>query len=498
MNATASPNLEPMITVTSEQLTLNLLLIEWLVKLQGKIKEQEHLIEEKDKQLKALQEEIEQLKEEKDKLKNRTSQNSSIPPSSDSLKKPCDKSKRKKGRKRGPKYNHSGKTRNGFGSADKIIFLEPDVCHLCNSALETIATAPVKVQQVAEIVEQPIEIREYHRPKCKCRLCGWSGYSSLPPGVKEGFSYGARLSSIVGWLGYGGNLTWRKQEYFVEYVLGLPISQGSIAKMHKWFQESLEPSYQQWLSYIQNPGVRCVDETTYCIDGIKYWLWVATSEKICVLMLAPTRSSAELEKLLGADFAGILSSDCFSAYNPQTARYKQKCLAHLERDLKALQTSRFHENRDFATKVIAVLWQGRIAHQDYLEGKITREELVQQRCVVEEKLLEIISEAKSKSSPSDTLRLSQRIQRHWDEWFTFLSHPQVKPDNNDAERALRPIVVHRKVSGGSRSDWGAQLVTQMFSFLETMRLQGSDVIAQLCELLSLAGRSPPGLNFNTT
>ena len=47
--------------------------------------------------------------------------------------------------------------------------------------------------------------------------------------------------------------------------------------------------------------------------------------------------------------------------------------------------------------------------------------------------------------------------------------------------------------GGARSDWGAELVAQMFSFLETMRLQGENAIAQLWELLSLAGRSPPGL-----
>ena len=72
----------------------------------------------------------------------------------------------------------------------------------------------------------------------------------------------------------------------------------------------------------------------------------------------------------------------------------------------------------------------------------------------------------------------------------------MKPDNNDAERALRPVVVHRKVTGGARSDWGAQLVAQMFSFLETVRLQGGEVIAQLSELLFLAGRSPPGLQFN--
>jgi hypothetical protein len=93
--------------------------------------------------------------------------------------------------------------------------------------------APKKVQQVAELVDQPTEIREYQR------------------------------------------------------LLGIPISQGSLAKMQRWFTHSLEPSYEQWLAYVKEPGVRCVDETTYCIDGIKYWLWVATSNEVCVLLLAP-------------------------------------------------------------------------------------------------------------------------------------------------------------------------------------------------------------------
>ena len=299
----------------------------------------------------------------------------------------------------------------------------------------------------------------------------------MPWGVKEGFSDGGRLSSIVGWLGYGGNLTWRKQEYFVEYVLGVPISQGSLAKMQRWFQDSLEPSYQKWLADIQQPGIRCVDETTYCIDGIKYWLWVATSDQVCALMLAPTRSSAELEKLLGPDFEGILSSDCFSAYSPQGATAKQKCLAHLERDLKALQTSRFQGNREFASSVLEVLWQARTAHRDYQEGKLSREALALVRPLLESQLQEVFDQPTPGGCPADALRLSKRLKRHWDEWFTFLSNPEVKPDNNDAERALRPIVVHRQVSGGARSDWGAKLVAQMFSFLETVRLQGGDAIA---------------------
>ena len=338
MLTTAALTTQRMETViAAEEMTIAVLSLgEWLVKQQQQLKQQQGKLEEQQQLIEAQQQEIEQLKEALDKLKNRSSSNSSIPPSADQLKKPSDKSKRKKGKKRGPKYNHPGTTRNGFGTPDKVVPLELDFCAVCGTELETVEGAPEKVQQVAEIVEQPVEIREYRRPKYRCANCGWSGYSSLPLGVKEGFSYGGRLCSIGGWLGYGGNLTWRKQEYFIEYVLGVPISQGSLAKMQRWFQESLEPSYQQWLAYIRQPGVRCVDETTYCIDGIKYWLWVATSDKVCVLLLAPTRSYAELKQLLGEDFDGILSSDCFSAYGPQSAAAKQKCLAHFERDLEAL------------------------------------------------------------------------------------------------------------------------------------------------------------------
>ena len=494
MTLTATLTTEPLtLAAQLELMATPVLMVEWIVKQQQLLKQQQRLIEEQRRQISTLQKENEELKDAVDKLKNRSSQNSSVPPSSDNLKKPSDKSKRKKGKKRGPKYDHPGKTRNGFGEPDEVEELELDGCPVCGGEVEPVEGAPQKVQQVAELAEQPVEIREYHRPLYQCPKCGWSGYSPMPWGTKEGFSYGGRLCSIVGWLGYGGNLTWRKQEYFVEHVLGVPISQGSLAKMHQWFQESLEPSYQQWLAYIQQPGVRCVDETTYCIDGIKYWLWVATSNQVCALLLAPTRSSAELKQLLGENFEGILSSDCFSAYNPQAAAAKQKCLAHLERDLKALTTSRFVENRNFAKQVFQILTAARSVHQDYLAQKLTQQDLSNQRAELEAKLQAVLEAPPKGGWPADAQRLVNRIKRHWNEWFTFLTNPEVKPDNNDAERALRPIVVHRKVSGGARSDWGAKLVAQMFSFLETVRLQGGDAIAQLCELLSLAGRSPPGL-----
>jgi hypothetical protein len=130
------------------------------------------------------------------------------------------------------------------------------------------------------------------------------------------------------------------------------------------------------------------------------------------------------------------------AYNPQSAAAKQKCLTHLERDLGALQLSRFEGNRFLAGAVGEILTTARTLYRDYQTGQLSREAMATQRLVLEAKLLAVLTNPPVKGWPADAQRLANRIKRHWKEWFTFLDYPEVKPDNNDAERALRPVVVH--------------------------------------------------------
>lgn len=435
--------------------------------------------------------EVEQLKEGLRKLSGRNSENSSQPPSSDGVKKKSKvKAIKRRTQKQGPKYGHEGTTRNGFATVHHQKLLVPEVCPVCGEKLERMAEGVVKRHQVAELVEHPVEVTEYERPRYACVSCGWQGYSELPLGCREDFSYGALLSSVVGWLGYGGHLSWSKQRYLVETVFGIPLSQGSLAKMHQWFCQSLYPSYEQWWEVIQTPGVRCLDETSYRLDGVNYWMWIATSSQVCVLFLAPSRSSEEVKSLLGEGFGGILSSDCWSAYGSQSAQAKQKCWAHIERELAALAASHFAGNRQFAQQIFPIIRSARTAHRDYHAGQMSRAELHTFRSIVEAELAYVLNHPPAKGWPSDAQGLANRFNRHWPDWFTFLSHPEVKPDNNDAERGLRPVVIHRKVSGGARSHWGGQLVAMMFSFLETMRLQGKNAVAELFKVLA-PGRDPP-------
>ena len=135
----------------------------------------------------------------------------------------------------------------------------------------------------------------------------------------------------------------------------------------------------------------------------------------------------------------------------------------------------------------------RKAHKDYHAIQLSRAQLEQHRLIAETELAAVIDNPPKGGWAVDAQNLAKRFKRHWSEWFTFLTYPEVKPDNNDAERGLRPVVVHRKVSGGARSHWGGQLVAMMFSLLETTRLQAKNPIEELFEILASAGRSPPQL-----
>ena len=56
------------------------------------------------------------------------------------------------------------------------------------------------------------------------------------------------------------------------------------------------------------------------------------------------------------------------------------------------------------------------------------------------------------------------------------AEPRVSGGNHRAERALRPAVVARKISGGSRSGRGARVFAVLATVVQTLRLRSQDMI----------------------
>ena len=91
-------------------------------------------------------------------------------------------------------------------------------------------------------------------------------------------------------------------------------------------------------------------------------------------------------------------------------------------------------------------------------------------------------------------RLDERIGRHRDHQFTFLDKPGVPPDNNHAERQIRPAVIMRKNILCNRLAGGAPTQAILMSVYRTLKLCGYDpkemVAAALREALQ-TGKLPP-------
>lgn len=143
--------------------------------------EQAKAIEQLKSRVVELEKKIQELKVSRD----LDSTISSKPPSADLLKKTENypvaqpsESQTPKG-KPGGQPGHPGKTRKGFDRVDREEILRPQVCRCCGQ--KEVSGKPIKIetQQVAQLVERPIEIVEYQKYTCICSQCGETLFSRL-------------------------------------------------------------------------------------------------------------------------------------------------------------------------------------------------------------------------------------------------------------------------------------------------------------------------------
>jgi transposase len=89
-------------------------------------------------------------------------------------------------------------------------------------------------------------------------------------------------------------------------------------------------------------------------------------------------------------------------------------------------------------------------------------------------------------------RLRKRYGKVRSHLFTFLEHPEVPPDNNGSERELRPTATYRKVTGGFRSKWGADLFAGVRSVVGSAARRGTDAYRAIRAVLDGESVIQPG------
>ena len=413
---------------------------------------------------------------------NLNSKNSSKPPSTDLLKKsekpkPTSQDEESKSkRKPGGQPGHQGSTRKGFNRIDRVSILSPVQCEYCRSALVETTVVKTEKQQVAQLVARPIEIVEYHRQHCQCVHCGQVSAASWDSEMIPGQDLGIKLQGLLGWLGTYAHLPYEKQQELLWELGEIEVGVGTLVTTNQRVQKGIVPSITQLETWIleTQPDIH-VDETPWIVKGVKEWLWVFGNQEFCLFRAADTRSRAELEAQLGTSYGGTLSSDDFSVYNGYNVTAQQKCLAHLRRHFQKLELQPGLYNRDIARVLINLIDEAFCHHRIWRETG-GQDQYRNWATDFENRVDQQIVKWKVKAGQRGG-QLLRSLEDKRQQWWYFLKHPHIPPDNNLAERYLRLAVTKRKISGGSRSMERFEQTAKLLSVVQTCRRQGRSVIA---------------------
>jgi transposase len=390
--------------------------------------------------------------------------------------------KDKKGGKPGAPFGHKGKTREKPRQPDKTIDVYLKKCPTCSGKVVGLNGENSVSEHSQQDIKIIIETTLFRHHKYWCACCG-----KIVQGLGEGEiprSYlGPNVLLFGSLLHYDAGIPYEKLTGIFNNIFGLSVTTGSLIGMDKRISAKGLPLYTELEEGIKNASVSYTDETGWKINGENHWLWHAGNNESAVYKIDPHRNHEVAEGILGNDFKGVIVSDCLGSYNLLNAAAKQKCIAHLLRDVDKLPLL-YPDNPEtiaFSVNLENILREGLDAKNDYKDNNnLTLEDLQTVKEMLENKLTALTNVKLSKKK-SEALR--KRLIRHKGELFTFLSHPEVEPTNNIAERHLRPSVISRKLSFGNKTKAGADRHAVMMSLIQTEKLQGRDPRQMLYNLI---------------
>lgn len=414
---------------------------------------------------------------------DKDSKTSSKPPSTDLLRKPekAREGEKKEGRSPGGQKGHEGKTRKGFGRIDRRESVKAEKCQHCGSSHLAQSERRERTLVVARLVARPIEIVEYQQECAYCADCGGQVLGVLPEDVVPGQDLGVSLQAMLGWMSHYGHLSYGKQQEWLREIGGIEVGIGTLQATTQRLAQAVEPPVRELQEWVREQPQVHVDESPWSVQGIKEWLWNISGQGFSLFHAGDTRSRKELEYLLGKSFAGVLISDDFSTYNGYGAAAQQKCLAHLLRHFKQVEKLKTPQQTELAQVFLDLITEAFRQHQQYRE---TGSRSIYNHWVTDfrRRLEQALAVWRPRAGYAAGLLLKSLVDKSH-QWWYFLEHPEVSPDNNRAERSLRLGVTKRKIAGGSRSFSGFVDTARLLTVIQSCRAQGRSVLTFLRQAL---------------
>jgi transposase len=357
-----------------------------------------------------------------------------------------------------------------------------ETCRQCGCQLK--GGSVKRTREVLHIPLVPAEVVEHVFVERRCPLCNLRqtpGAEVLRGEVLGQHRVSLQTMAIITALREEGRLPIGVIQWFLQALYGLELSQGEIVAILHAVAAHGRGRVDEIRQELRTSPVVHGDETGWREDGQDGYFWSFSTPQVSYFEYRHSRAGQVVEDIMGQASNTTMVSDFYGAYNRHRGVH-QRCWAHLLRDIHDLRT---HYPDDAEVQA----W-GQAVHALYLEACALRERLrdgdwlarVQAAHRFEGELMALCEPFLEKEVPQRVL--CQRCKRFLNQLFYFVVDLRVPPDNNAAERAIRPLTVSRKISGGTRSPLGSQTKGILASLFETWRLQALDPLVACSQLLA--------------
>ena len=359
---------------------------------------------------------------------------------------------------------------------------------------------PPHRHQVAELPPLAAVVAEHQGHARVCGCCGAVTRQAIPPAVLA-HTLGPRPSALMSYLSGRCHDGRRVVLEFVNDVLGVPASLGTVCAREREMAAALRHAYGRVARAARGAAVKNVDETGWKRAGERAgerrWLWLAAAKKAALFAIHPRRGWDGLRSVLGPDprrtggGKGVVGCDRFPTYEPIPDRNRQLCRAHLPREFRKWSEPGGHSaaamdpggrGPGIARRVLG-LWRdfrarGPGPHAGPHAGRRT---LRRKASKLKKDLAMLLRRGTELRRRRDlkAARFCDKVLARRASLWTFLRAAGVEPTNNHAERCLRPAVLWRKNSFGCDSDGGCRFAERILTVVTTLRLRGRRVLDYL-------------------
>jgi len=387
-------------------------------------------------------------------------------------------------KKRGAPVGHPPWSRKKPDRVDRTVVVgSPETCPHCHASTDDTRTGTSSYVQEDIVLTPQTVVTEYvhHQawcPDCRRLVCRYQ------EGELPNAPIGPNAKAAALYLRYGLSVPYRKIQSAMKTLFNIDFVPASTLGFEQRARKNADPIFEDLVEKMRQSDLVHADETHWREDGNGCYVWYGGNQDVAVFQIDAHRSTKAAHRLLGNQIDGLLVTDAYAAYNAIEVLARQSCLAHLIRKARELSKNldamkqpdplsiRFCKNikRLFTLACRKKIPPGQ-SEKDHLKFRLLR-------------LLNSICSTPLEYVKAETLR--KRLipgAREYNELFSFIDF-EGPPTNNHAERALRPLVIFRKICMGTRSEVGSENIGVFTSLTQTAKLQDAPLVPLFQTLLS--------------